>query len=58
MRQAAADFPQLRVAYEYGRAPTLVLRAGERVDSLRIDNWKTDHIVEFLIERLRKDEPA
>jgi len=43
----------LRVIYRTGASPTLKMQdhAGEET-TLSIDNWKTEHIIEFLKEKL------
>jgi len=50
------DWPGLRVKYVRGADPTIKLLSedGEVKESLNIEAWNTDTIIEFLNERLQK----
>lgn len=51
-----SKFPRLEVRYSRGSDPFIKLLNDERevVETLSIDKWDTDTIVEFLNERLAK----
>jgi len=49
----ARDFANLRVIYRSGALPALKMQDNAGVETiLSIDNWKTEHIIEFLKEKL------
>ncbi|CAN6580535.1 unnamed protein product [Malus baccata var. baccata] len=43
-------FPSVKVQYIFNSPPKLILLddAGERKETIRIDNWKREHILQFL----------
>lgn len=51
-----SSFPGLEVVYQRGADPFIKLlnEQHEVVETLSIDKWNTDAIVEFLTERLQK----
>ena len=56
VNEKAKDFhPQLKVADRFGVAPRLLMRRpnGSK-EVIRIDGWKTEHIEEFLRDKLLK----
>ncbi len=58
MKEKAADFhPQLKVTDRWGIAPRLVMRrpSGSK-ELVRIDGWKTEHIEEYLHDKLLKPQ--
>lgn len=58
MKDKAADFhPQLKVTDRWGAAPRLVMRrpTGSK-EVVRIDGWKTEHIEEYLHDKLLKPQ--
>lgn len=50
------DWPGLRVKYVRGADPAikLITETGDVAETMNIDKWNTDTIVEFLNERLSK----
>lgn len=50
----ATDFPTLKTTYTRGAPPTIKLKDknGKDLDSIRIDSWNKDTIVDFFKERL------
>ncbi|KAG2448536.1 hypothetical protein HYH02_006427 [Chlamydomonas schloesseri] len=56
-KRAATYAPQLKVAYTHGAIPKIRLSGGldgAPIETVRIDNWKADHIAEFLDQRLQR----
>ena len=51
IKQKAASYPRLTVVDRMG-APRLTLRVGDEREVVPIEGWKTEHIEEFLTERL------
>ena len=52
--EKAADFLGLEVEYRFGSAPRLILYGGKgQKETLRVDRWKTEHIEEFLADKLQ-----
>ncbi|KAG9447046.1 hypothetical protein H6P81_013174 [Aristolochia fimbriata] len=49
------QFPFVKVRYQFGSPPRLVLLddQGEQKESLRIDNWKREHIRQFFQEKVK-----
>ena len=59
VEEKAAKFAGLTVEYRFGSAPRLVLRGGKgQKESLRVDRWKTEHIEEFLTDKLQVKSAA
>jgi len=55
VEKEAHKFPSFKVEYQAGAPPVLQMKdAAGKVESLTIDNWKTEHIVEFLKEKLQQ----
>jgi Sep15/SelM redox domain len=42
----------LTIQYRWMSPPRLILKAGRERLTIRIDSWKTEHILEFLQEKL------
>eukprot|EP00898_Chlorokybus_atmophyticus_P002549 jgi/Chlat1/3295/Chrsp22S03539 len=54
----ASSFKNLKVRYRPGSSPKLLLGndfGKKSEESIRIDHWKTEHIVEFLIQKLENN---
>lgn len=48
-------YPQLSVKYEGGADPTLVMKTTDgQEENISINSWKTEHIEEFLTQKLKK----
>jgi len=49
------DFPSVHVQYIYGSPPKLVMldEDGNHKETIRIDNWKREHIRQFLKEKVK-----
>eukprot|EP01018_Ginkgo_biloba_P015520 Gb_39721 [translate_table: standard] len=49
------DFPSVHIQYRYGSPPKLVMldEDGNHKENIRIDNWKREHIRQFLTEKVR-----
>lgn len=55
VEEKASLFPKLRVVYRIGAAPKLIMQdssTGEQ-EVVRIDNWKTENVEQFLREKLK-----
>lgn len=52
-RPLAEQFPQLKVQQRLGTPPRLVLHGGGHSTTVRIDQWKEEHIAEYLQERVK-----
>ncbi|XP_068661661.1 uncharacterized protein [Aristolochia californica] len=54
------QFPFVKVEYQFGSPPRVVLLDdnGEQKESIRIDNWKREHIRQFLQEKVRPSASA
>ncbi|KAK9809222.1 hypothetical protein WJX72_011602 [[Myrmecia] bisecta] len=52
VRKKAKDYKGLTVIDRFGALPRLVLKAGKDRETIRIDKWKTEHIEEFLQDKL------
>jgi len=50
----ASEFSNFNIQYQQGARPVIELKdeSGSVVDSVGIDQWKTEHIVDFLREKL------
>ncbi|XP_076951658.1 uncharacterized protein LOC143625090 [Bidens hawaiensis] len=48
-------FPSVKVQYAFNAPPKLIMLddAGQHKETIRIDNWKREHILEFLKEKLK-----
>lgn len=49
------QYPSLKVQYRYGSPPKLIMldEDGNHKESIRIDNWKKEHIEQFLKEKVK-----
>jgi len=49
------DFPYVEARYSYGSPPKLIMLddKGEQKETIRIDNWKREHIRQFLKEKVK-----
>ncbi|CAL0331348.1 unnamed protein product [Lupinus luteus] len=49
------QFPLVKVQYVYNSPPKLIMLddGGQHKDTIRIDNWKREHILQFLGEKLK-----
>ncbi|XP_022155407.1 selenoprotein F [Momordica charantia] len=50
------QFPTVKVQYIFNSPPKLVLLddEGQQKESIRIDNWKREHILQFLQEKVKR----
>ncbi|KAK2971230.1 hypothetical protein RJ640_014238 [Escallonia rubra] len=47
-------FPSVRVQYVFNSPPKLImLDDGQQKETIRVDNWKREHIMQFLREKLK-----
>lgn len=48
------EFPEVDMQYRFGAPPKLIMKdeKGNHKESIRIDNWKTDQIEQFLKEKV------
>ena len=55
IEKESKELTNVKVSYKYAAMPKLILkdRDGQR-ESIRVDNWKTEHIKEFLLDRLEQ----
>ncbi|XP_057815469.2 uncharacterized protein LOC131029084 [Cryptomeria japonica] len=55
IEEEADDFNSLHVQYHYGSPPKLIMldEDGNHKEIIRIDNWKREHILQFLREKVR-----
>ncbi|KAJ7538399.1 hypothetical protein O6H91_11G046300 [Diphasiastrum complanatum] len=55
IEKSLAQFPLVDVNYRFGSSPKLIMKdeRGNEKESIRIDNWKTEHIEQFLKEKVR-----
>ena len=57
--EKAGKFEGLEVDYRFGSAPRLILKGAKgQKESLRVDRWKTEHIEEFLNDKLQAPSAA
>lgn len=56
--QHSSKYPKLKVRYVYGSPPRLTLKSGNQQETIRIDHWKTEHVQEYLDDRLISAEAA
>ncbi|KAG0586037.1 hypothetical protein KC19_2G058700 [Ceratodon purpureus] len=49
-----SDFPEVSVKYRFGAPPKLIMKdeKGSQKESIRIDNWKTEQIEQFLKQKV------
>ncbi|BAB90212.1 selenoprotein-like [Oryza sativa Japonica Group] len=49
------DFPYVEARYVYGSPPKLIMLddKGDQKETIRIDNWKREHIRQFLKEKVK-----
>nr|XP_010909212.1 selenoprotein F [Elaeis guineensis] len=49
------EFPYVKVQYAYGSPPKLIMldNEGQQKETIRIDNWKREHIRQFLREKVK-----
>ncbi|KAK1293936.1 hypothetical protein QJS10_CPA16g00124 [Acorus calamus] len=54
------QFPAVKVQYAYSSPPKLILldEDGHQKETIRIDNWKREHIRQFLKEKVRSSSSA
>ncbi|KAK1270447.1 hypothetical protein QJS04_geneDACA014185 [Acorus gramineus] len=54
------QFPAVKVQYAYSSPPKLILldEDGHKKETIRIDNWKREHIRQFLKEKVRSNSSA
>ncbi|GKV36204.1 hypothetical protein SLEP1_g44359 [Rubroshorea leprosula] len=48
-------FPSVKIQYAYNSPPKLIMLddEGQQKETLRIDNWKREHILQFLREKVK-----
>lgn len=48
-------FPSVKVQYIFNSPPKLIMLddAGHHKENIRIDNWKREHILQFLLEKVK-----
>ncbi|GAB2220060.1 hypothetical protein Droror1_Dr00007703 [Drosera rotundifolia] len=53
-------FPSLRVQYAFNSPPKLILLDddGEQKETVRIDNWKREHILQFLHRKVKSSSAS
>ncbi|KAK4566409.1 hypothetical protein RGQ29_002591 [Quercus rubra] len=49
------QFPSVKVQYVFNSPPKLIMLddAGQQKETIRIDNWKREHILQFLREKVK-----
>ncbi|XP_024024594.1 selenoprotein F-like [Morus notabilis] len=49
-------FPSVKVQYLFNSPPKLIMLddAGQHKETIRIDNWKREHILQFLKEKVKR----
>ena len=52
VKERISNYPNLQVKYQFGSPPRLTLRSGTKSETIRIDHWKTEHIEEYLKDKL------
>uniref|UniRef100_A0ACD5XBP6 Uncharacterized protein n=1 Tax=Avena sativa TaxID=4498 RepID=A0ACD5XBP6_AVESA len=52
------DFPYVEARYSYGAPPKLIMLddKGDQKETIRIDNWKREHIRQFLTEKVKPEK--
>eukprot|EP01025_Chloroclados_australasicus_P030232 TRINITY_DN30345_c0_g1_i1.p1 TRINITY_DN30345_c0_g1~~TRINITY_DN30345_c0_g1_i1.p1 ORF type:complete len:148 (-),score=15.99 TRINITY_DN30345_c0_g1_i1:388-831(-) len=51
VKNKAKKYKFLKIRYSIGAAPKLILYSEAGKDSIRIDNWKTEHVEEYLNDK-------
>lgn len=53
----APEFKNLKVTYTQGAPPTLLMQSdqGDTLDEVSVAQWKTEHLTEYLTEKLKAD---
>lgn len=52
LKERISSYPNMQVKYYFGAPPRLKLKAGAKSETIRIDHWKTEHIEEYLKDKL------
>lgn len=52
IKERIDDYPSIKVKYYFGAPPRLSLKSGSNAEYIRIDYWKTEHIEEYLKDKL------
>jgi len=52
VKERSNIYPNMKVKYHFGAPPRLNMRSGSSSESIRIDHWKTEHIEEYLKDKL------
>lgn len=52
LKERISSYPNMKVKYFFGAPPRLNLKAGAKSETIRIDHWKTEHIEEYLKDKL------
>ncbi|CAI8618338.1 unnamed protein product [Vicia faba] len=54
------QFPSVKVQYVFNSPPKLILLddAGQHKETIRIDNWKREHILQYLREKVKPSAAA
>jgi len=49
------NFPTLKVEYVFNSPPKLIMLDGddERKETIRIDNWKREHLLQYMREKVK-----
>ncbi|KAF8041381.1 hypothetical protein BT93_A0093 [Corymbia citriodora subsp. variegata] len=52
-------FPSVKVQYVFNSPPKLIMldEDGQSKDTIRIDNWKREHVLQFLREKVKPASP-
>ena len=55
IEKESKELTNVKVSYKYAAMPKLILKDGNgQRESIRVDGWKTEHIREFLLDRLEQ----
>lgn len=48
-------FPNIKIQYAYNSPPKLIMldNEGQQKETIRIDNWKREHVLQFLREKVK-----
>nr|DAD25288.1 TPA_asm: hypothetical protein HUJ06_026752 [Nelumbo nucifera] len=54
------QFPSVKVQYVFNSPPKLVMLAhdGQHKETVRVDNWKREHLLHFLREKVKPSSSA
>ncbi|KAF9593254.1 hypothetical protein IFM89_021010 [Coptis chinensis] len=54
------QFPSVRIQYVFNSPPKLVMldNDGQYKETIRIDNWKREHLLQFLTEKVKRTSSA